>query len=143
MDSSVDNMSIKGRSRHQSGGSNDNRFGGLGNATSTKDTDFKIEEYHNVHQQGYSKNLPTPLKVGEWYSKRYVYHNTEDNKGIKMEDWIDFKDGKGLVKVFERTETKPIAAAMNKALFDQESWIWFRLNGSGSIAFKNVKVTAL
>jgi hypothetical protein len=43
MDSSVDNMSIKGRSRHQSGGANDNRFGGLGNATSTSETDFKIE----------------------------------------------------------------------------------------------------
>lgn len=143
MDSSVDNMSIKGRSRHQSGGNPDNRFGGLGNATSTKDTDFKIEEYHNVHQQGYNKNLPQPLKVGEWYSKRYIYQNTADNKGIHMEDWIDFKDGKGLVKVFERTETKPIAAAMDKAKFDQESWIWFRLNGSGSIGFKNVKVTAL
>ena len=143
MDSSVDNMSIKGRCRHQSGGSNDNRFGGLGNATSTKDTDFKIEDYHNVHEQGYSKNLPQPLKVGEWYSKRYIYHNTEDNKAIKMEDWIDFKDGKGLVKVFERTETKPIAPAMAKEMFDKESWIWFRLNGSGSIAFKNVKVTAL
>ena len=60
-----------------------------------------------------------------------------------MEDWIDFDDGKGLVKVFERTETKPIAAAMNKAKFAEESWIWFRLNGNGSIAFKNVKVTAL
>ena len=48
-----------------------------------------------------------------------------------------------LKKVFERTETKPIAAAMNKALFAEESWIWFRLNGSGSISFKNVKVTAL
>ena len=143
MDSSVDNMSIKGRSRHQAGGAPDNRFGGLGNATSTKDTDFKIEEYHNVHQQGYNKTLPTPLKVGEWYSKRYIYHNTPDDKGIKMEDWIDFKDGKGLVKVFERTETKPIAASMDKAMFDQESWIWFRLNGSGSIGFKNVKVTAL
>jgi hypothetical protein len=143
MDSSVDNMSIKGRSRHQSGGAPEHRFGGLGNATSTKDTDFKIEEYHNVHQQGYNKTLPQPLKVGEWYSKRYIYHNTEDNKGIKMEDWIDFKDGKGLVKVFERTETNPIPAAMDKASFDQESWIWFRLNGSGSIAFKNVKVTAL
>jgi hypothetical protein len=143
MDSSVDNMSIKGRSRHQSGGDPVNRFGGLGNATSTKDTDFKIEEYHNVHQQGYNKNLPTPLKVGEWYSKRYIYQNTPDNKGIHMEDWIDFKDGKGLVKVFERTETNPIVASMDKASFDQESWIWFRLNGNGSIAFKNVKVTAL
>jgi len=143
MDSSVDNMSIKGRSRHQSGGAPAHRFGGLGNATSTKDTDFKIEEYHNVHQQGYNKNLPQPLKVGEWYSKRYIYHNTEDNKGIKMEDWIDFKDGKGLVKVFERTETNPITAAMDKASFDEESWIWFRLNGSGSIGFRNVKVTAL
>jgi hypothetical protein len=143
MDSSVDNMSIKGRSRHQSGGNPDHRFGGLGNATSTKDTDFKIEEYHNVHQQGYNKNLPTPLKVGEWYSKRYIYQNTPDNKGIHMEDWIDFKDGKGLVKVFERTETNPIPSSMDKAKFDEESWIWFRLNGSGSIAFKNVKVTAL
>jgi hypothetical protein len=143
MDSSVDNMSIKGRSRHQSGGAPAHRFGGLGNATSTKDTDFKIEEYHNVHQQGYNKNLPQPLKVGEWYSKRYIYKNTDDNKAIHMEDWIDYNDGKGLIKIFERTETKPIAAAMDKASFDQESWIWFRNNGSGSIAFRNVKVTAL
>lgn len=140
---SVDNMSIKGRCRHQSGGSNDNRFGGLGNATDLLETDFKIELYHNVHDKGYSQKLPKKLELKKWYHKRYIYHNTEDNKGIKMEDWIDFDDGKGLVKVFERTETKPIAAAMNKAKFAEESWIWFRLNGNGSIAFKNVKVTAL
>jgi hypothetical protein len=143
MDSSVDNMSIKGRSRHQAGGIPTNRFGGLGNATSTKDTDFKIELFHNVHEKGYNKTLPTPLKVGEWYSKRYIYHNTDDNKGIKMEDWIDFKDGKGLVKIFERTETHPQQYYMDPTQFNKESWIWFRLNGSGSIAFKNVKVTAL
>ena len=143
MDSSVDNMSIKGRCGHQRGGACENRLGGLGNATSTKETDFKIEVCHNVHQQGYNKTLPEPLKVGEWYSKRYIYHNTDDNKAIKMEDWIDFKDGKGLVKIFERTETKPLDSFMNKSLFDNESWIWFRLNGSGSIGFRNVKVTAL
>jgi len=143
MDSSVDNMSIKGRCRHQSGGACENRFGGLGNATDTIETDFKIEVCHNVHEKGFTKKLPTKLKVGEWYSKRYVYHNTEDNKAIKMEDWIDFKDGKGLVKVFERTELKPKPHYMDKSKFDQESWIWLRLNGSGSIGFKNVKVTAL
>ena len=60
-----------------------------------------------------------------------------------MEDWIGAEGGTDLKKVFERTETKPIASAMNKALFAEESWIWFRLNGSGSISFKNVKVTAL
>jgi len=143
MDSSVDNMSIKGRSRHQSGGAPANRFGGLGNATSTKDTDFKIEDYHNVHEKGYNQNLPKPLKVGEWYHKRYIYQNTADNKGIHMEDWIDYNDGNGLIKIFERTETKPIAAAMDKAMFDKESWVWNRLNGSGSIAFKNYRITAL
>ena len=147
MDSSVDNMSIKGRSRHQSGGAPANRFGGLGNATSTKDTDFKIEDYHNVHEKGYNQNLPKPLKVGEWYHKRYIYHNVPSANGqtehIKMEDWIDYNDGNGLIKVFERTETKPIAAAMDKAMFDKESWVWNRLNGSGSIAFKNYKITAL
>jgi len=143
MDSSVDNMSLKGRCRHQAGGNPENRFGGLGNATSTKETDFKIEFYHNVHDRGYNQNLPQPLKVGEWYSKRYIYKNTEDGKGIHMEDWIDFKDGKGLVKVFERTETHPRPYFMDPTKFNQESWIWFRLNGSGSIGFKNVKVTAL
>ena len=140
---SVDNMSIKGRCRHQSGGSNDNRFGGLGNATDLIETDFKIELYHNVHDKGYTQKLPQKLELKKWYHKRYIYHNTEDNKGIKMEDWIGAEGGTDLKKVFERTETKPIAAAMNKALFAEESWIWFRLNGSGSISFKNVLVTAL
>ena len=140
---SVDNMSIKGRCRHQSGGSNDNRFGGLGNATDLVETDFKIELYHNVHDKGYTQKLPQKLELKKWYHKRYIYHNTEDGKGIKMEDWIGAEGGTDLKKVFERTETKPIAAAMNKALFAEESWIWFRLNGSGSISFKNVLVTAL
>lgn len=143
MDSSVDNMSIKGRSRHQSGGACENRFGGLGNATDLIETDFKIESCHNVHDKGFTKKLPTKLKVGEWYSKRYIYHNTDDGKGIKMEDWIDFKDGKGLVKVFERTETSPKPHYMKKDLFDKESWLWFRNNGSGSIGFRNIKITAL
>ncbi len=143
MDSSVDNMSIKGRCRHQSGGAPEQRFGGLGNATSLTETDFKIELYHNVHDKGYNQKLPKKLEVGKWYHKRYIYHNTPDDKGIKMEDWIDFQDGNGLIKVFERTETNPIPAAMKKEMFDQESWIWLRLNGSGSIGFKNIKVTAL
>ena len=143
MDSSVDNMSIKGRSRHQAGGACENRFGGLGNATSTTETDFKIEVCHNVHESGYNKTLSPKLKVGEWYSKRYIYKNTPDNKGIHMEDWIDFKDGKGLVKVFERTETNPKPHYMDKAMFMKESWIWARLNGAGSIAFRNMKVTDL
>ena len=141
--SSVDNMSIKARCRHQSGGSPDNRFGGLGNATSLDETDFKIELYHNVHDKGYSQKLSPKLELNKWYHKKYVYHNTEDDKAIKMEDWIGSEGGQDLKKVFERTETKPIAAAMNKAKFMEESWCWFRLNGNGSIAFKNVKVTAL
>lgn len=141
---SVDNMSIKGRSRHQSGGDPPNRFGGLGNATSLVDTDFKIEEYHNVHDSGYDQKLSPKLELGKWYHKRYIYHDIAgDAKGIKMEDWLGGEDGKDLKKVFERTETKPSTASMNKALFAKESWIWFRLNGSGSISFKNVKVTAL
>lgn len=135
--SSVKNMSIKARCRHQSGGSNDNRFGGLGNATALDETDFKIELYHNVHDKGYNQKLSPKLELNKWYHKKYIYHNTEDNKAIKMEDWIEDK------KVFERTETKPIPAAMNKAKFAEESWLWFRLNGNGSIAFKNVKVTSL
>ena len=142
-DSTVDNMSIKGRSRHQSGGAPEHRFGGLGTATSLSDVDFKIEEYHNVHQKGYNKALPQKLQLGKWYHQRYIYHNTDDEKGIKMENWIDFSDGNGLQKVFERTETNPIPSSMDRASFDQESWIWFRLNGSGRISFKNVKVTAL
>lgn len=141
--SSVKNMSIKARCRHQSGGSPDNKFGGLGNATSLTETDFKIELYHNVHDKGYNQKLSPKLELNKWYHKKYVYHNTPDNKAIKMEDWIGGEGGKDLKKVFERTETKPIAAAMNKAKFMEESWVWFRLNGDGEIAFKNVKITAL
>jgi hypothetical protein len=139
----VKNMSIKARCRHQSGGSADNRFGGLGNATSLDETDFKIELYHNVHDKGYNQKLSPKLELNKWYHKRYIYHNTDDNKGIKMEDWLGGEGGKDLKKVFERTETKPIAAAMNKAKFMEESWCWFRLNGDGEISFKNVLVTAL
>ena len=142
----VDNISSKWRSRHQMGGACDNRFGGLGTHVGVKDgaiVGFKEEKCHNIQGKGDKGKLPKPIEVGKWYGSKYDFKDGADGKSVIQTRYIDYKDGAGYVKVRELEDKNPFPAAFVKALFDQQSEGWFRNNGDGSIAFKNIKVTTL
>lgn len=143
MDSSVDNMSLKTRSRHQAGGSCENRFGGFGNAISTTEVDQKTESCHNFHENGNSQKLAKKLLVGEWYKTRYVCKDSDDGKSVNFTCQIDYNDGKGYVEVMRSAHKSPKPYYLDKGLFAKESWVWIRLNGSGSIGLKNIKLIAV
>jgi len=141
LDASVENFSQKGRSRHQSGGSPENRFGGIGNAISRADVSMKIEKYHNEHETGKGFILQKKLEVGKWYKSRFTYKDT--NEGIYQKSEIDYNDGNGFILIGETTFKNPPAYYTDKAKFMEDSSIWLRLNGAGRIAMKNVRLTAI
>jgi len=143
---SVDNLSEKTRSRHQMGSSCPNRFGGLGSHVGIKDgavVGFKEEQCHNIQGKGTDGKLPKPIELNKWYKSRYEYKDGSGGKSVIQTRSIDYNDGKGFVKVLELEDKKAFPAAFVKALFDKQSEFWLRLNGSGSISFRNIKVTAL
>lgn len=141
---SVDNLSEKTRSRHQMGGACDNRQGGLGSHVALSgEVGFKGEQCHNVQEGGTKGQLPKKIQINTWYKSKYEYRDSPDGKSILQTRWIDYNDGNGFVKVLDRNWNNPFPSFFNKAMFDKQSEFWLRLNGSGEISFKNVKVTAL
>ena len=145
---SVDNLSEKTRSRHQMGGACDNRFGGLGaHVALSGEVGFKAEKCHNIQAGGKKFQLPKKIQTGTWYKSKYEY---KDTTGVQdhiihttQTRWIDYNDGKGWTEVAKFVDVKPFPAALVKAMFDKQSEYWLRLNGSGSISFKNIKLTAI
>ena len=103
MDSSVDNLSLKTRSRHQAGGNCQQRFGGFGNAISLGEIDQKTESCHNFHENGNKTKLSKKLEVGKWYKARYQCKDADDRKSVKFTCWIDYNDGKGYIEVMKST----------------------------------------
>jgi hypothetical protein len=143
MDGNVDNVSDKLRCRHQEGGDCDNRFGGVGGSISTNESGCKIEVCHNIHADSKSADLPTDLKVGEWYKDRFQVRDSADKKAILATRWLDYGDGKGFVKILEHKMTKIKPYMMDKDQIMKKSYFWLRMNnedGVGKIAFRNVKL---
>jgi hypothetical protein len=140
--SSVDEMSLKSRSRHQAGGPCKNRFGGFGSTTSTEEVDFKTESCHNNHENGMTKALSKKLSLNTWYKTRYQVKDIQDNDNtvVQFTRWIDYDDGNGYVMVFQGTHPSPKDYYLDKAKFMEESMFWIRLNGSGEIAIKDLKI---
>jgi hypothetical protein len=145
MAGSVDNLSTKCRSRHQMGGACENRFGGLGTHVSLTDTGFKAEKCHNIQDQADSQDakLPKKLELNTWYKSKYEYKDAADGKSIEYTRWLDYQDGAGWIKVLEGAHKHPLPFYMDKASFDKQSEFWTRLNGSGIVALRNMKLTAI
>lgn len=140
----VDNLSEKTRSRHQMGGACENRFGGLGSHIAPAgEVGFKTEKCHNIQDAGQTGKLPKKIQLNTWYKSKYEYKDAPDRKSILLTRSIDFSDGAGFVKVLEGKETNVLPHYIDKAMFDKQSEFWLRLNGSGRISFKNIKLTAI
>ena len=145
MAGSVDNLSTKCRSRHQMGGACENRFGGLGTHVALDEVGFKAEKCHNVQDQPDSQDakLKKKLELNKWYKSKYEYKDAADGKSIEYVRWLDYNDGNGWVKVLEGSHKHPQKFYMDKSLYAKQSEFWTRLNGSGKVAIKNMRLTAL
>ncbi|TVM01113.1 MAG: hypothetical protein CV087_11315 [Candidatus Brocadia sp. WS118] len=141
LDDTVENFSQKVRSRHQEGGSPENRFGGVGFTIARPNVGHKIEKFHNEHEKGFDEILQKKLELNKWYKSRFTCQDVPD--GILQRGEIDYNDGNGYVKVSETVFKNPPAYYVDKNKFMEESYIWLRLNGSGRIAMRNVRLTAI
>jgi hypothetical protein len=145
MAGSVDNLSTKCRSRHQMGGACENKFGGLGTHVALDEVGFKAEKCHNIQDQKDAQDvkLKKKLELNKWYKSKYEYKDAADGKSIEYVRWLDYNDGNGWVKVLEGAHKHPLPFYMKKSLYEEQSEFWMRLNGSGKVALKNLRLTAL
>jgi hypothetical protein len=145
MAGSVDNLSTKCRSRHQMGGACENRFGGLGTHIALDEVGFKAEKCHNIQDQADSKDekLSKKLELNTWYKSKYEYKDSADGKSIEYVRHLDYQDGNGWVKVLECSHKHPQPFYLDKPLYEKQSEFWTRLNGSGIVALRNMRLTAI
>lgn len=101
----------------------------------------KIEKCHNTHEQGFDEILQKKLDLNTWYKSRFTCKDVPE--GILQKGEIDYGDGNGWVTVSETVFKNPPAYYVDKSKFDQDSYLWLRLNGSGRIAMRNVRLTAI
>jgi hypothetical protein len=91
-DTRLENISTKLRSRHNEGGTEENRFGGYGVAFDLKGqvADFKIESYHNVHESGREHALPRNLSYNHWYRYKVTIQAKDDDTKAVVNAYIDY-----------------------------------------------------
>jgi hypothetical protein len=133
----VTNLSLRLRSRHQEGGSCENRFGGFGAAIQKSgEVEFQTESCHNNHENSKSgQQSPAPV-AGKWYKFAYSCWDSSDKKSVNFKLDINGKT------VLTGNHPSPKPYFMDEALHNQKSYIWLRSNnsGSGTISFRNFKV---
>ncbi len=117
----IDNLSLKIRSRHNEGGDGPNRFGGYGFAVSRTGWDAKREIYHNVHDQSSSGSHAT-ISNGEWFKTEF---SVKDESGKVHE--IGLVNG---VKCMDKYDSNPEAYMLDQASFAGRSYFWLRGNNS-------------
>lgn len=140
--SSINNTTLRLRSRHNEGGDCSNRFGGFGATVERQTAEYQTESCHNNHENAISKGLDTPLQNNKWYGFRYSCFNNPQNTEVNFKTEYDYKDGKGFITVAEGKHTSPKDYYMDEATFMKESYVWLRINNdsTGSVAYRNVRI---
>ena len=98
-DTNIENHTCQLQSRHQEGGVEDNRFGGLSFKIDRKTVGLKIEKFHNEHETGPEKNLPKEIAVGQWVKVRNTPKVDNAAHKINQKIEIDYNDGAGFREV--------------------------------------------
>lgn len=117
-----DNLSLKVRSRHQAGGSCENRFGGFGCAFDRTSIDMKTESCHNFHENSIGGSHDG-IKNDEWHKWRFDCQDTSDGK-VEFNVYLD---GKHIKQGFHNN---PKDYYLDAAMFGALSWVWIRINNS-------------
>ncbi|HKQ22545.1 MAG TPA: hypothetical protein VJS91_10930 [Nitrososphaeraceae archaeon] len=152
-----DEGSLKLRSRHEElekecvdGKPVDpNAFGGYGfavgrikNGGKTKfEWDAKRELTHNCYDQFDADELPKKLENGKAVIMRHTVKD-EDGK-VRQIGEIDYMDGSGFHRVMDRFDKSPKSWMIDRGLYEDQSYIWIRNNGSGSITVRDVTLEIL
>jgi calcineurin-like phosphoesterase family protein/SMP-30/gluconolaconase/LRE-like protein/NHL repeat-containing protein len=130
--SSLDNLSLRLRSRHNEGGSESNRFGGYGMALHHDSVEAAREDFHNEHTDmtPSSTDLPHNLVDGTEYGVRF---SVRDITGGKVEAKLELKGGaygSSYVVVATAVDNNPESYMLDKQLYlNNRSYFWIRTNG--------------
>jgi len=130
--SSLDNLSLRLRSRHNEGGSESNRFGGYGMALHHDSVEAAREDFHNEHtdMNPSNTNLPHALVDGTEYGIRF---SVRDITGGKVEAKLELKGGaygSSYVVVATAVDDNPESYMLDKQLYlNNRSYFWIRTNG--------------
>jgi hypothetical protein len=150
LDSKPDNLSIKGRNRHQyrdevdSSAPDSKTQGGLGFHISigSQEVGGKVEVVHGKTEiDSWTSKLSKNLVVGQWYGFKVSY---KDRSSTEVDEKIelDYKDGQGFKTVGTHI-AKPTSVFFNKSDFDTWSQFWLRDNNEGKIGLRNVKLYSI
>lgn len=144
-----DEGSLKLRSRHEEveeecvGGKpiDPNAFGGYGFAVGRIEWDAKREPTHNCYDEFDAEELPTKLRNGKAVILRHMVK--DEGEQVRQIGEIDYMDGKGFQKVMDRFDGSPKSWMVDRDLYESESYVWIRNNGSGSITIRDVSLEIL
>jgi hypothetical protein len=139
----IENIGLRGRSRHNEGGGCDTAFGGYGANYHKAEMDFKSEDSHSAGGGVGSDNFkyPKPFEAGKEYGIKF---QLKDDPKPHMLFWIDYKDGKGFIKVGDFTDENPEPCRVNRKSFEEISYLWLRTNNEAGMpkdyAVKNMVI---
>src|SRR5580765_721660 len=142
-DAIVDTHTNQTQSRHQEGGAETNRFGGISHKIDRKtgEVGTKLEKFHNEHISGKDVKLSEKIEVGQWIKVRNTDTPNQEKKTITVKIEIDFGKGEGYKKLLEHTYSNLEPYMVDKATFMKRSYTWFRINNlrTASISLRNIK----
>jgi hypothetical protein len=129
---SLDNISLRLRSRHNEDDPEDNRFGGYGMSLHSNSVEAARENFHNDHTDSTpsSTNIPHALVEGVEYSLRYSVRDTTDGR---VEQKFEIKGGAygtSYVVIATAHDNNPESYMLDKQLYlNNRSYFWIRTNG--------------
>lgn len=128
----IENIGLRGRSRHNEGGSS-NDFGGYGANYHKAHMDFKSEDSHSKGGGIGSSDFkyPKPFEQGKPYGIKYILKDIAGKPTMSF--FIDYKDGKGFIKIGEFADDKPAAFRVDRKTFEEISYLWLRTNNEGGM----------
>ena len=135
--STIDNLSLAVRSRHNEGGDCKNRFGKFGAAIHLDSCEWSAEICHNEHEDldpGNTEITPA-LENGKEYGIRVAFFDIGSEVYGRL--WIDYKDGNNWQQKGQAVCRNPKPSYVDKPSFDERSYFWVRTNGGSP---KDVKL---
>ena len=142
-DNNIRNHTVQTQSRHQEGGANSNRFGGVNFEISREEmgASTKIELYHGTganHIDGPNVRLPKPIAVGQWVQIKASTFPNQAQRTIFVRLQINY--GQGFINLLQHTYRVP-DYAVYAPMYLQKSYTWYRVNNdrTGSISLMNVR----
>jgi hypothetical protein len=133
MNSTLDNLSLRLRSRHNESDPYENRFGGFGCSIAHGTFKVQRENFHNDHTTiKNDTSLPRNLENDKSYTVRFSVFD-DANKKVVHKIEIDY-DGNGtFTPIITINDNNPLAYMVDRSRYEgsgDKSYIWVRTNGS-------------